>query len=179
MSWFFPPKIKKASAWSFDTFGSSGANVGVFAGSLGTVVLKNPQGKSVNFWYGGFGAGLGFGLKLGKLKIKLRASANVGPTAFRSTGKLYILDNLDHDELSKSDIQGPCAFFEVGGGLIGGGSGTAMLVGLDPKFLPMLTNPLLTQVLVNSGKGLLLMAGFNVGMQAGGGGSALLGFLHA
>lgn len=177
MSWLVPPVIKNESKWKFNTFGTGGVGVGFVAASGGTIVLDDPSGKSVDFWYGGAGAGVSIGLKIGKFKVDLPGTATVGPKSFPSTGKMYVLDNLENDELSKDDIQGPCAFFEAGGGVVVGASGTAMYVGLDAKLMPMLALPGYGQVFINSAKGLLLMAGVNEGFQAGAGAAGLVGYL--
>lgn len=181
--------ITKQSGWEFVTFGSGGLSVGFVAAEGGTVVLKDLSGEERQFYYGGAGGGLSAGLKIpkiGKVRIKSRAgdiTGNVGPTAFPSTGALFVTDNCSGDDLTESEIQGPCAFIDVGAGLIAGASGTAMAVGLNPLYLmalaagPMAT-PFAAQLLISSAKGVLLMAGLNVGIQAQIGGAALLGYLH-
>jgi hypothetical protein len=83
--------------------------------------------------------------------------------------------------LTKDDIQGLCMYTEIGGGLIAGASGTAMFVGLNPVYLALMAAPgaqfFAQQLFINSSKGLITMAGVNVGIQAGGGVSACLGYL--
>ncbi|WP_409418076.1 hypothetical protein [Pseudomonas aeruginosa] len=37
--------------------------------------------------------------------------------------------------MSRDDFTGPCTYVELGAGVIAGGSGTAILFGLDPKLL--------------------------------------------
>ncbi len=180
--------ITKQSDWEFVTFGSGGLSVGFFAAEGGTVVLKDLSGVERQFYYGGAGAGLSAGLKIpkiGKVRIKSRGgdvTGNVGPTAFPSTGSLYVTDNCSGSDLTESEIQGPCAFIDVGAGLIGGGSATGMAVGLNPLYLAALAAgpiaPFAGQLLISSAKGILLMAGLNVGIQAQIGGAALLGYLH-
>ncbi len=113
--------IKKESAWKFNTFGSGGLSVGFAAVSGGQVVLDDPSGNPITFTYGGAGGGLSAGLKIpkiGKLQIKTTkggATGSAGPFAFPSTGALYVTDAFGGDELAKGDIQGLCAFIEVGG----------------------------------------------------------------
>lgn len=181
--------IKKQSAWEFVTFGSGGLSVGFVAAEGGTVVLKDLSGTERQFFYGGAGAGLSAGLKIpkiGKVRVKSRAgdiTGNVGPTAFPSTGALFVTDNCEGSDLTESEIQGPCAFIDVGAGLIAGASATAMAVGLNPLYLAALAAgpvgaQLASQLMISSAKGVLLMAGANVGLQAQIGGAALLGYLH-
>jgi hypothetical protein len=177
-----PITIKKLSRWEFITWASGGVGVGLVAASGGKVVLKSPQGTEVDFYYGGIGAGLGAGFKLPKLGRvtipKLKGTATVGPTPFPSTGSVAITTDFEGDELTESNIRGLCCFAEAGGGLIGGGSGTAMLLNLDPKRLPLLISPVFAQYFFDSADAVLLMAGLNVGLQAGGGIAGLIGYLH-
>lgn len=173
--------IKKESAWKFNTFGSGGLSVGFVAVSGGQVVLNDPSGTATTFTYGGAGGGLSAGLKIpkiGKLQIKTPkggATGSAGPFAFPSTGALYITDAFGGDELAKGDIQGLCAFVEVGGGIIGGGSGIAMLLDLNGWWLAGI--PATAPLLLGSASAVLLMAGLNVGVQAQVGGSAFLGYI--
>jgi hypothetical protein len=173
--------IKKESAWKFNTFGSGGLSVGFVAVSGGQVVLDDPSGNATTFTYGGAGGGLSAGLKIpkiGKIQIKTPkgpATGSGGPMAFPSTGALYITDAFKGDELSTSDIQGLCAFVEVGGGIIGGGSGVAMLLDLNGWWLAGI--PTTVPLLLGSASAMLLMAGLNVGVQAQVGGAAYLGYM--
>lgn len=182
--------VKHKSAWEFVTFGSGGISVGFFAAEGGTIVLKDPTtGNDVNFYYGGAGAGLSAGLKIpkiGKVQINTRkgpVTGSLGPTEFPSTGTFLVTDSCETDELKLSDIQGLCAFGEVGGGLIAGGSACAMYVGLDPVRLLSLAAlpfaaPTAIQFYLNSAKGILLMAGLNVGLQAQIGAASYCGYLR-
>jgi len=176
--------INKISAWQFVTFGSGGISVGVVAGEGGQIVLKDISGTDHTFTYGGVGAGLSAGLKipkLGKIQIptpKGPLTGSGGPFAFPSTGKVFADGNLPGGDLSKSDIEGLCMFAEVGAGIIGGGSACSMFVGLNPLLLPVLSMPIYgPQILLNSAKGMILMAGLNVGVQAQIGGAVYLGYL--
>ena len=76
-------------------------------------------------------------------------------------------------------------YVELGAGVIAGGSGTAILFGLDPKLLAAVAlasaSPLtaalgasMSRQLLQSSRGALLMAGVNVGAQFGGGGAGAL-----
>ncbi len=181
----FSVQIKKSSAWQFVTFGSGGLSLGVVAAEGGTVVLQSPSRREEIFYYGGAGVGLSAGLKIpkiGRVQIKTRRgplTGSGGPTEFPSTGKLLITDSFQGEELLLSDIQGPCMFTEVGGGIIAGASACAMYVGINPLILPLLSVPSFgIQMVINSANGLLLMAGLNVGLQAQIGGAVYLGYLR-
>ncbi|MFN7929740.1 MAG: hypothetical protein U0Y68_17710 [Blastocatellia bacterium] len=177
--------VTRQSAWQFVTFGSGGLSLGVVAAEGGTVVLRSPQSREETFYYGGAGVGLAAGLKIpriGRVQINTPRgplTGSGGPTAFPSTGSLFITASFDGSELSLSDIQGPCIFTEVGGGIIGGGSACAMYVGINPLTLPLISVPAFgPQLVLNSAKGLLLMAGLNVGLQAQIGGAVYFGYLR-
>lgn len=173
--------VRKVSAWQFITFGSGGLSIGIFAASGGKMILKDPSGKEHTFIYGGAGAGLSLGAKLpklGKMKVPTPTGAG-GPTSFPSTGMVLANKDLPGGDLKKSDIQGLCTFVEVGGGFITGGSGTAMLVGLNPLLLPLITTlpGVGSQLFTNSAKGMIMMAGLNIGVQAQVGVSGYIGYL--
>jgi len=178
--------ITKASSWQFETYGSAGLGLGFLAGTGGHVILKDTSGTPNSFWYGGLGAGLSAGLKLpkiGKFSIKTTRgplTGSLGPGSFPSAGKLYMTDQFKGAEFKKSDIQGICAFVEIGGGIIAGSSGMAMLINLNPAFLvASLVSPLGgAYLLLTSAKGILLMAGVNAGLQAQIGITGSLGYLH-
>jgi hypothetical protein len=176
--------VNKKSAWQFVTFGSGGIGVAFVVGGGGQVVLADPSGINYTFTYGGIGVGLSAGLKipkLGKIQIptpKGPATGAVGPMAFPSTGTVFCDGSLPGGDLTKSDIQGLCMFAEVGGGLIAGASGTSLFVGLNPLLLPTLSIPGVSQLFINSARGMILMAGANVGIQAQIGASVSLGYLN-
>jgi hypothetical protein len=181
--------IKKASEWQFVTASTGGLGLEFVVAEGGALFFQNPNGNSEAFHYGAAGAGLSAGIKLpkvGKLQVKGRGvGAGVAPAAFPNMGKLYMLESFKGDELTKSDIRGVCAFVEIGGGLVAGASGTAMLVGMNPVWLAATiatatfgAAAFAESQLVNSATGLLMMAGVNVGIQAGGGVGAYLGGLY-
>lgn len=183
---------KGKSAWDFVTFGSGGIGLGYFAAEGGTIVLKNPSSKNdESFYYGGAGVGLSAGLKIPKIgKVQIPTSkgpltGSAGPTAFPSTGTVFVMEGCPGNELTTSDIQGLCCFAEVGGGIIGGGSAAGMYVGLDPVRLVALAaaatpfvGQIATQFFLSSAKGMILMAGLNVGIQAQIGGAVYMGYLR-
>ena len=76
-----------------------------------------------------------------------------------------------------------CLFVEAFGGLVGGGSATAMVFGMSPVWLGMAAalapnSSLAIQRMLSTATGVLLMAGVNVGIQAGGGFGAFIGALY-
>jgi hypothetical protein len=180
--------VKKSSAWQFVTSSTGGVGVEFVALEGGTIWLQDPRSQVVTFHYGSAGVGLAAGLKLpkiGKLELKLRGKTVGGviaPGAFPNTGKVYVLETFSGDELTASDIRGVCAFTEVYGGVIGGGSATAMIFGMNPVWLavavaagPMASLPMMK--MLSTATGVLLMAGVNVGIQAGVGAGIFLGGL--
>ncbi len=180
--------IKKESAWKFVTSSSGGLGIEFFAAEGGVIYLQNPAGDTIPFKYGAAGAGLSFGFKLpkiGKLRIPIKGKSAAGviaPADFPNAGKIFILDTFAGDELTRSDITGVCEFLEIGGGLIAGGSGTAMLLGMNPVWLAAFLGGPLGMVAANIGlqhsaTAILVMAGVTAGIQAGAGGAAFLGGL--
>ncbi len=184
--------IKKESAWKFNTSSTAGIGVEFVVAEGGSIFLKDPSGNDAVFRYGGAGAGLSFGFKLpkfGKIDFKFlgkTVGGAIAPAAFPNTGILYVLDSFKGDELTRSDITGVCIFAEAGLGFFAGVSGTVMLLGMDPILLAAAVaasgvNPALGAYvddrLLQSSKAVLLMAGLNVGLIAGGGAAALLGGL--
>jgi hypothetical protein len=181
--------IKKKSGWSYDTNSSGGLGLEFVAVEGGSIYMKDPDGRATTFHYGAVGAGYTLGLKLpkiGKLKIKDKSVGGVvGPSAFPSTGVMYILDSFAGEELVRGDITGVCMFAEIGGGLGGGGYALAMLMGMNPVWLgvAVATAPFLPlssfsyTKLAQSATALILIAGTNVGLQAGGGVAGFIGGL--
>ncbi len=168
--------IKKESAWKFVTSASGGIGVSLLAAEGGAIYFNDPLGAAQTFHYGAVGAGLSWGFKIPRLpKLQIRGKsvgAVVAPPAFPCGGVLYITDGFHGDELSKSDIQGPCMFVEVGGGLAVGGYGGAMLIGLStPAVLAAIATPLMASMIwpsvMATAKGALMFAGLNAGLQAG------------
>lgn len=183
------------SKWTYETATSGGLTVMFAAGSGGSITLRDPNGKYESFRYGGLGAGVGFGAKLPRfgnvnLKIKGKTVGGVGALeSFKSDGYVLVADSIADRDLTRDDITGACVFIEVGGGLIVGGSGTAMLFGLDPKLLALtmvvnaspvtaaLSHLVMQRHLLQSAKGAVVMGGINAGLQAGYGGAIYLGGL--
>ncbi|HXI59993.1 MAG TPA: hypothetical protein VNO55_28190 [Polyangia bacterium] len=181
--------IKKESAWSFITSSSGGVGVEFVNAEGGKIWLQDPEGRTVSYYYGGAGMGVSAGIKLpkiGKIQLKVRGKgigAIAAPASFPNTGKLYVLESCENQELVRSDIQGVCMFVEAAGGIVGGGFGTAMIFGMNPVWLAaaIALGPCGTiagEKLLRSATGILLMAGLTTGIQAGGGIGAFLGGLY-
>ncbi|MEI6705690.1 MAG: hypothetical protein WCK96_01000 [Methylococcales bacterium] len=186
--------IKKTSAWQFVTSSTGGIGVEFFAAEGGQIYLNDPSGSLRTFTYGVAGGGLSIGFKLpkiGKLQIPVKGASVGGvgaPASFPNTGCLYILSSFDGDELTYNDISGVCGLVEIGGGLIAGASSTAMLLGMNPKWMaatvvamasPLSQSlmPLAYKKLIESATSLLLMAGVNAGVQGGAGIIGCTGYL--
>jgi hypothetical protein len=183
--------VRKESAWSFVTSSSGGLGVEFVVVEGGMIYLQNPQGTQQAFKYGAAGAGLSAGFKLpkiGKLQIPVKGrglTGGVAPAAFPNAGKLYVLDTCPSDDLTREAIRGVCMFAEIGGGLVAGVSGTAMIFGMSPAWLAATlavgpANPMMMyfeQRLIQTATGILVMGGLNVGIQAGGGIGGYLGGL--
>lgn len=207
------PGIKKKSAWQFVTCEGAALALGIPTASGGWVMLRSPANKPVKFYYGGAGAGYSWMFKIPKIG-KPQISTPKGPltgtgseAAFTSTGEVYITKGFMGNELEVSDIEGICAFVEVGAGVVVGGSANGMLLGVDPYLLahaatqmghaaPLIDRMTLGTVdperaartvvedvgyqqLFSSARAFLVMGGYNVGLQAGFGGAAYMGYLHS
>ncbi|MGN8275130.1 hypothetical protein ACLEJQ_01740 [Pseudomonas sp. SMV71] len=194
MSYNIPIPVNE-SRWQYQTASGGGLTVAVVAGSGGSIILRSPEGKDVSYRYGGVGVGAGFGARLprfGKVNIQIKGKSVGGAgaaEAFPSFGKVFVSDALASRDLTEDDITGPCMYTEVGGGLVVGGSATALLFGLDPKLLALsvaLNASAVTSIiaantvnrqLLQSAKGAVVMAGMNAGVQAGGGAAIYMGYL--
>lgn len=176
------------SKWEFITSSTGGVGVAFVAVEGGKIFMKSPQKAAVSFYYGAAGVGLSAGLKLPKIgKVQVRGkgvTAAIAPASFPNMGQLYVLDSFKGDDLTISDIQGACVFVEIAGGIIAGVSATAMLVGMDVRWLAGLVVPLAPTIayfdykFLSSAKGLLVMGGATAGLQAGAGIGAFLGGLY-
>jgi hypothetical protein len=189
-------KPVKQSLWTFDTSNTGGLGVEFFAAEGGAIYLKDKIGTPATFKYVAAGAGLSYGLKLpkiGKIKIDGKSvSAALGPKAFPNTGTIFVLPGCPGTDLTRNDIKGVCAFVEVAGGVLFGGSATAMLLGMNALWLAAVVAAIGESIvapplqlaammawdkMVQTSKGLLLMAGATAGLQAGIGGAAYIGGL--
>lgn len=182
------------SDWRYKTASSGGLTVVFAAAAGGALTLTDPNGVDQQFRYGSIGVGLGVGARLprfGKVNLHVRGKsvgAAVASEDFTSLGKVLVADSIAARGLLREDFQGACAFIEGGVGLLGGVSGSAMLFGLDPKLLAAAAATLTpmgsilmphdsTARLLRSAKGVIIAAGLNVGLQAGGGATISLGGL--
>ncbi|MCG6574991.1 hypothetical protein EGM97_09770 [Pseudomonas sp. AF32] len=194
MSYNIPIPVNE-SRWQYQTASGGGLTVALVAGSGGSIILRSPEGKDVSYRYGGVGVGAGFGARLprfGKVNIQIKGKS-VGAAgaaeAFPSFGKVFVSDALVSHDLTEDDITGPCMYTEVGGGLVVGGSATALLFGLGPKLLALsvalnaspatslIASGTVNRQLLQSAKGAVVMAGMNAGVQAGGGAAIYMGYL--
>ncbi|WBI98253.1 hypothetical protein PALA52_02202 [Pseudomonas aeruginosa] len=129
------------SRWRYVTASGGGMTVAFLAGSGGSITLLSPEGENVSFRYGGVGGGVGLGMRLprfGKVNLNVKGKSVGGAGALGalpSTGTVLVADGLVGRDLSRGDFTGPCMYVELGAGAIAGGSGTAILFGLDPKLL--------------------------------------------
>ena len=188
--------LLRASQWTYETGASGGLNAEFFVMSGGTVVLKDPSQKSETFYYGGMGAGIGFGLKLPRIKLSkwtlpevkaptirgVEVGAAGSAKSFDSAGIVYMTDSFLGCELTRTDLEGGALYIDAGLGLFYGKAGSAMLLGINPAPLLMgLSSPgmsWLAQQAVSQAPALLFMGGTTVGMLAGGGIGMLVGYLH-
>lgn len=184
---FKAPALKISTAWEYKSAGSTSMSVGMAGISGGQIVLEESSTKiHHSFNYGGYGPAIGWGFKiprLGKIEIPTpRGPVNATDShPYPSNGVVFAKENLPGGDLTLSDIKGLCLFIEAGGGVIRGGSATALCIGLDPWLLPITTtivfNPIAISILINSMKGVIYMAGRNEGIQGGVSGGGFLGWL--
>jgi hypothetical protein len=188
--------ILRPSKWSYKTGATGGASVEFVVASGGTIVLADPGGQESDFYYGGVGVGLGFGLRVPKiklprfslpeLKIPKIAGHEVGGAgslkSFDSAGLVFMAPAFQGAELSRSDFQGATIYLDGGLGIGYGKAGTAMLLGINPAQLALgLSSPALTWLAENAisqAPAVLLMGGTTVGLLAGAGAGILVGYLH-
>jgi hypothetical protein len=180
------------SRWSYITAANGGLGAGFIVASGGNIDLADPSGATQSFWYGGIGGGLSVGLKLPKVPKFAIRKVSIGAAgalkAFPSTGKVYMTDAFQGDELAREDLCGMTMFLDGGGGLAAGLGGTAMLLGMDGSGLAATLAHSITSTVgihiaaidhaIHRAPALLVMAGVNVGLVAGAGAGGLLGYLR-
>lgn len=178
--------IRKTSAWTFNTSGTGGLGLGLFTATGGELVLNPPSGDPKGFYYGAVGAGLSLGVrkipKIGRILdsrgLSERGGANVAPKSFWNHGVVYVMDGCRGDELTAEDFRGICIATDVGGGVLVGYAGTALLINVDPLALMAQTNPALSLIGPPlRPKAMVLSRGWNVGPQASVGISETVGFM--
>ncbi|MCA3935405.1 hypothetical protein, partial [Burkholderia sp.] len=132
--------ILRPSNWSYKTGATGGVSIEFVVASGGTIVLADPAGKETDFYYGGVGVGIGFGLRLPKIKlprfslpeIKIPkiAGREVGGAgsakSFDSAGLIYMAPAFHGAELAESDFQGATVYLDGGVGIGYGKAGSAM-----------------------------------------------------
>jgi hypothetical protein len=157
--------------------------LGAIAVEGGSLYFIDPNNNPQRFSYGAVGAGFSEKLKFGKvgrqLVIPVRGSSvsgAVAPTSFRNAGVLLMTERVSSDELSRNDIQGLCGFIELSAGAGLGGSAYAMLLGMNPCYLPLATT--VPNLLMGSAAAILFMGGMSIDIQAGGGITAFGGYLR-
>ncbi len=180
--------IKRRSDWTFKTAGTGGLGLEFAAVNGGVIELFDPSGKEIDFHFGAVGAGLTYGFKLpfvGKLNVRVKdhsVGASLAPTFFKNGGDVYITDSFKGQELSPSDLRGATLFLDGSLTLIGGASGTAMLLGIDPILLAMAMSMPALQAealpwVVSRAPAALIMGGATAALQVGFGAAVYVGYL--
>lgn len=175
----------KRSKWEFNTSSTGSLGAGFFAGEGGKIYLNDPQGVMRTFTYGTVGVGLSAGLKLPKIgKVDLNGlTGTLAPASFPNTGSIYLSQDFKGDDLTADDIRGVCAIAEVAGGFVGGGSASAICLGVSEKWfcagklqcdMPL---DFVQARLIETARAYLFVAGLSVGFQFGGGVSGMIGYL--
>ena len=187
--------LLEPSDWTYATGATGAVGIAFVAASGGAVYVADPAGTVHRLIFGGLGAGWSFGFRAPKglklptiprvLKPTIRGKSTAGAgsiTDFPSGGAVFRAASRKGRELTLSDIRGGIMFVEGGLGLIGGGSGDAMLFGMNPVLLvAALSNPALSLLMVRAmqtAEGAMIFGGVNVGVQAGGGVAGLVGYMH-
>lgn len=193
----------RPSQWRYDTGATGGLGVGMLIASCGTIFLRDPGDHEQQFHYGGCGIGLGGtwripklpDIRLPKLLSRPREAAGTGSTtSFSSDGSVYMTNTFRGEELKRSDLAGGTIYIDAGVGIIADGYGASvMLLGLNSALLMAgITMPQLPffKLAVSQAKAVLVMRGFNVGLQAGAlkngalqggvglGAGVLIGYIH-
>jgi outer membrane protein OmpA-like peptidoglycan-associated protein len=113
-------RIRKPSAWTFDTSEGQSGGYGVFTGTHGNLYLISPEGEHYSFEYravgGSFSQGSPFNL-------------TESTTSSWSAGSIFVLESCPGFDLKVNDFEGTCICvnFTAGAGL--GISGDYMLLG--------------------------------------------------
>ncbi|WDD93605.1 hypothetical protein Bsp3421_003696 [Burkholderia sp. FERM BP-3421] len=187
--------LLRRSHWEYQTGATFGASVEFVTGSGGEILLKNPAGQFQRFWYGGLGVGVGFGVKLPKVKLPTFAisgkalSGSGSAEALPSAGWIYMTPAFSGTELERADLQGGAVYLDGSAEIIlAGGGGSVMLLGINAALLSLAIsqitiNPLLFEWVLQHAKALLIMVGVNAGLNAngkgfGGGAGILAGYVH-
>jgi len=168
--------VGKESGWRFET--SSGLELGggeivAFAGGSASFVAISPIGNRRTLNYVFLGMGLGFGAKV---------SVSGSKESYESRGIIYKSPTYPGAELQISDLTGLCMFAEISGGLVNGGSGVAMFLGLKGAAKAAVTSIYLTvkgEIAHPTANAVLIMGGYNRGVQIGGSVIGATGYVWA
>jgi hypothetical protein len=172
-----PPR---PSEWTFTTSNGGGLSAGFFGGEGGSITLAEPKtARPVVFYYAAAGFGFSAGVKLPKIGKVTLPGATGSSESFTSMGRVYMSGRFHKPELTADDISGGCFFVEVGLGAAWGGAGYAMVFGMNTaQFLRALITPAgFNPYAEDTSTGMLLFAGVNFGLQAGGGITSFAGVL--
>lgn len=174
--------LARESRWSFATSNGGGVGIGFVGAEAGSITLRSPAAQVQKFGYGALGIGATWGLKLPSLgKVHLPGASVGSSEAFAGGGLVYMTSYFRGAELSISDIRGACFFLELAGGLVWGGSGVAMVFGLNPALVTMAAasrDPASIVKAVATATGFLLFSGVNFGIQAGASATGFAGLMY-
>ncbi len=133
-------RIRKTSAWKFQTSATGGLGVGFFVASGGGIALIDPKSKGEDHptWLHYAGAGVGASVGLRKIPkvgpaidtrgLSEKGSGNLAPASFWNHGIVYVMNGCSGDDLELTDFKGPCCFVDVGAGLVAGYAGFGLLM---------------------------------------------------
>lgn len=175
----------RLSKWEFITSAGLDLGFGVAVASGGMVSLKDPENKSHQFHYGGFGVGWSRGFALTRIEMPEGLVQNYLPsgsgsiTSFPSKGVVYMTGAFKGKELTQADICGVTVYVELGIGAIAGYGvmflGLNQLLVLAGEVMPPLH---LIKLAIAEAPAILVMRGANIGPSVSLGVNGLLGFLH-
>lgn len=193
-------KLKEKSKWTVDGSVSTALSFLFATGGSGTINLKDPQGRRVDFPYRYIGAGKSAGLDKipgGKgdkmLKNTGKASFTM-PVNMPNGGEIWILESFNGSELKDEDISGACVIVDISfGAVVASGSLSGILLGipyskipqeltlwgLTPTLQPHLIDILAKKYdfLKGAAKAVLWMGGINLGFNMTVGASASVGYI--
>lgn len=165
-------KPQHPSKWQFSNWTSYGASLDIVSYAGGSFSLIDPKGLVQKFNYNG----IGVGLSTPSLK-KGAPTGTLAPSFMRSKGKVSYYS--DSGELDKSDITGLCVFTEISAVVGGGGSVTAIYLGLNlPLSLISSAVPVIGSEYMRRAKGVILLYGFSLGWEASIGVNYFWGEIH-
>ena len=160
--------LVERSQWAFDTSGSGGLSLDIFAAEGGVVKLfdpphvTDPKRPPVVFHYGGVGVGISTpGLKIPKLGnviarqlVGKALNGGASGTQMWHEGWIFKTPIEGSRELVRSDLTGACILAEAGISTpIKGRTGSMFLVGLDPMSLLAATSPPMMLAQIAMGRG--------------------------